>query len=81
MKHGEPLVPDKFYRLKFDLQPGDQVIPAGKRIGLRIFSSDRDFKLWPKPGTEPTLDLAATSPRLPMVGGGDWFDAAAGDVS
>jgi X-Pro dipeptidyl-peptidase len=31
--------------LRFDLQADDRVIPAGKRIGLMIFSSDRDFSL------------------------------------
>ena len=47
----KPLKPGKFYRLKFDLQPDDQVIPKGQRIALMIFSSDQDFTLWPKPGT------------------------------
>jgi X-Pro dipeptidyl-peptidase len=55
--------------LTFDLQPDDQIIPAGKRIGLMIFSSDRDFTLWPSPGTELTIDLDRTSLRLPVVGG------------
>lgn len=69
MERGEPLEPGRFYDLTFDLQPDDQVIPAGKRIGLMIFSSDRDFTLWPKPGTELTVDLERTSLRLPIVGG------------
>ena len=62
-------MPGTFYDLTFDLQPDDQIIPAGKRIGLMIFSSDRDFTLWPKPGTELTIDLDQTSIRLPIVGG------------
>ena len=81
MKRGEPLVPGKFYRLTFDLEPDDQIIPAGKRIGLMIFSSDRDFTLWPKPGTELTFDLDETSLRLPVVGGRNWFEEAVGDGS
>jgi X-Pro dipeptidyl-peptidase len=68
-RRGEPLEPGRYYDLTFDLQPDDQVIPAGKRIGLMIFSSDRDFTLWPAPGTELTLDLDRTSLRLPVVGG------------
>jgi X-Pro dipeptidyl-peptidase len=68
---GEPLVPGRFYALTFDLQPDDQIVPAGKRIGLMIFSSDRDFTLWPQPGTELTIDLEGTSLRLPVVGGTD----------
>jgi X-Pro dipeptidyl-peptidase len=69
---GEPLVPGRFYDVTFDLQPDDQIIPAGKRIGLMIFSSDRDFTLWPAPGTELTIDLDHTALRVPVVG-----DAAA----
>lgn len=69
MARGEPLEPGRFYDLTFDLQPDDQIIPAGKRIGLMIFSSDRDFTLWPSPGTELTIDLDHTSLRLPVVGG------------
>ena len=42
-------MPGRFYSMTFDLQPDDQIIPAGKRIGLMIFSSDRDFTLWPQP--------------------------------
>ena len=34
-----------------------------------IFSSDRDFTLWPAPGTELTVDLDGTKLRLPIVGG------------
>ncbi len=69
LSKGEPLVPGRFYDVAFDLQPDDQVIPVGARIGLMIFSSDRDFTLWPKPGTELTLDLGGTSLELPVVGG------------
>ena len=65
----EPLVPGRQYTLSFDLQPDDQVIPKGKRIGLMIFSSDRDFTLWPPPGTKLTVALDATSLELPVVGG------------
>ena len=34
-----------------------------------IFSSDRDFTLWPDPGTELTVDLEKTKLVLPVVGG------------
>ena len=53
--------------LTFDLQPDDQIIPAGKRIGLMIFSSDRDFTLWPQAGhradDRPRPDVAAAAGR------------------
>jgi X-Pro dipeptidyl-peptidase len=65
----QPLVPGEFVTLTFDLQPDDQIIPAGRRIGLMIMSSDREFTLWPEPGTELTIDLDATSITLPIVGG------------
>ena len=69
ISESEPLVPGKFYTFSFELQPDDQVIPAGQQIGLMIFSSDRDFTLRPDPGTELTIDLENTSLTLPVVGG------------
>ena len=66
---GGPLVPGRFYDMTFELQPDDQIVPAGKRIALMLLSSDRDFTLWPKPGTELTFDLDATTLELPVVGG------------
>jgi X-Pro dipeptidyl-peptidase len=70
LTNSEPLVPGEFRTLSFDLQPDDQIVPAGRRIGLMIFSSDREFTLWPRPGTELTVDLDATLLTLPVVGGG-----------
>ncbi len=72
----EPLTPGKFYELQFQLQPDDQVIPAGKQIGLMIFSSDPEFTLQPEPGTVLTIDLAHTSLELPIVGGAASFQQA-----
>ncbi len=71
-----PLEPGKYYELSFELQPDDQVIPAGQKIGLMIFSSDRDFTLWPKPGTELTVDVDNTSVAIPVVGGKDALEKA-----
>jgi X-Pro dipeptidyl-peptidase len=69
----EPLVPGRFYELSFDLQPDDQIIAEGQQIGLMIFSSDKDFTLWPTPGTELTVNLDATTLTVPVVGGVDTF--------
>ncbi len=69
MYPGNPLKPNEFVTLTFDLQPDDQIIPAGKRIALMILSSDRDFTVWPKAGTKLTVDLDATKISLPIVGG------------
>ena len=68
MTESEPLQPGHFYDLEFDLQPDDQIIPVGQRIGLMVFSSDKEFTLRPKPGTKLTVDLAGTSLTLPIVG-------------
>ena len=71
--HGEPLVPGGSYKLSFELQPDDHVIPAGQQIGLMIFSTDRDFTLWPRPGAELTIKLDSTTIQLPVVGGKQAF--------
>ena len=69
LSKSEPLVPGRFYEITFDLEPDDQIIPAGKQIGLMIFSSDREFTLRPDPGTRLTVDLNGTSITIPIVGG------------
>jgi X-Pro dipeptidyl-peptidase len=66
---GEKLVPGKFYNMTFDIEPDDEFIPAGRQIGVMIMSSDPEFTLWPKPGTELTVDLNNSSFSLPIVGG------------
>ena len=73
LTQSEPLVPGQFYTVNFDLQPDDQIIPKGQQIGLMIFSSDREYTLWPKPGTELTIDLDKTNLTLPVVGGMEAF--------
>jgi X-Pro dipeptidyl-peptidase len=64
-----PMVPGQFRDVTFTLQPTDQVIPAGRQIALLIFSSDREYTLWPRPGAELTVELDGTSLTLPVVGG------------
>lgn len=72
----EPLVPGQFVDMEFDLQPDDQIVPVGERIGLMVFSSDADFTLKPDAGTELTFDLSSCSITLPVVGGpGAWGSA------
>ncbi|MCA0133095.1 Xaa-Pro dipeptidyl-peptidase [Winogradskyella alexanderae] len=72
----EDLVPGRSYTLNFELQPDDQIIKAGQQIGLMIFSSDQDFTLHPKPGTELTIALGKTSLTLPIVGGKEAYFSA-----
>ena len=76
LRKSSPLKPGKFYEMTFDLQPDDQIIKKGQQIGLMIFSSDNNFTLLPKPGTELTVDLNGTSITLPVVGGKVMFDKA-----
>lgn len=66
---GEPLVPGRYYDLTFDLEPDDQVIPAGRQLGIMIMSSDPEFTLAPRAGARLTVDLAGTSFLVPVVGG------------
>jgi X-Pro dipeptidyl-peptidase len=76
LRESEPLIPGKFYEMTFDLMPDDQIIPKGQQIGLLISSSDKEFTLLPKPGTELTLDLDATKISIPIVGGQPAFTNA-----
>ena len=76
LTESEPLKPGKFYEVSFDLVPDDQIIPAGQQIGLMIFSSDKEFTLWPNPGTELMVDLDRTSISIPIVGGVEAFKKA-----
>jgi X-Pro dipeptidyl-peptidase len=69
LRRSTPLTPGQPVTLTFDLQPDDQIVPAGKRIGLMVFSSDQDFTLHPPAGTELTLELRGTTLTLPVVGG------------
>ena len=71
-----PLQPGQFVDMVFDLQPDDQILAPGQRLGLLVFSSDRDFTLWPRPGTSLVVDLDATSLELPVVGGPAALEAA-----
>ena len=66
----------EFVDLTFELQPDDQIIPVGARIGLMVFSSDADFTLKPEKGTTLLFDLEGCSITLPVVGGQDAWHAA-----
>ena len=76
IRKGKPLKPGKFYEMTFDFQPDDQIIKKGQQIGLMIFSSDSNYTLLPKPGTELTVDLGGTTLTIPVVGGLEKFKNA-----
>ncbi len=69
LRESTPLTPGKFVSISFDLMPDDQIIPKDAQIGLMIFSSDAEFTLRPKPGTQMTLELKDTELTIPVVGG------------
>jgi hypothetical protein len=73
-----PVRPGRPYRMDFDMQPKDSVVPAGNRLALMIVSSDRDFTIRPAAGTQLTLDLADSSLVIPVVGGTSALAAAIG---
>ncbi|WP_339755511.1 Xaa-Pro dipeptidyl-peptidase [uncultured Winogradskyella sp.] len=72
----EGLIIGRDYSITFDLQPDDQIIKAGQQIGFMIFSSDKEFTLHPKPGTEIMIHLGQTKLTLPVVGGAEAFKKA-----
>ena len=76
LSKSSPLIPDKFYKMTFDLQPDDQIIKKGQQIGLMLFSSDSEYTLLPRSGTELTIDLKETMITLPIVGGKSAFKKA-----
>jgi X-Pro dipeptidyl-peptidase len=72
----EPIATGRSYKYTFDFQPKDSVIAAGRRLGVMILSSDRDYTIRPAPGTELTMALRESQLRLPIVGGPSTFTNA-----
>ena len=61
--------PGERYTMRWDLQPDDHVFAAGHRIGLVVVSTDHDYTIRPKPGTQLTLAPNQSEMSLPVVGG------------
>ncbi|PKB44610.1 X-Pro dipeptidyl-peptidase [Cellulophaga sp. RHA19] len=76
ISESKPLKPGKFYTMTFNFQPDDQIIKAGQQIGLVVFSSDNQFTILPKPGTELSVDTNNTKITLPIVGGQEAYKKA-----
>lgn len=63
------VTPGRDYRFRWDLHPDDYVFAAGHRVGVVVFSTDRDFTLRPDPGTQLSVQPGNSSITLPVVGG------------
>jgi predicted acyl esterase len=74
----DAVTPGTFYNLHFDMQAKDAIVPAGRRLALMVFSSDRNYDIRPAAGTQLTLDLAGSSFTIPIVGGRSALAAATG---
>lgn len=61
LAQGELLVPRKVYELSFDLEPKQYRIEAGSRLGVLVTSTDYDYTLRPKEGTEIEVILGDKS--------------------
>jgi X-Pro dipeptidyl-peptidase len=62
-----PVHPGEHYSIDVAMQPTDYILPAGHKWGLVVLSSDHDFTLRPKPGTQLRLELTSSQLRLPLV--------------
>ena len=58
---GEKLVPGKAYQLTFKLEPKQHRLAAGSRLGVVVASTDYDYTLRPKEGTQIQVNLGAKS--------------------
>jgi hypothetical protein len=74
----DAITPGTFYNLHFDMQAKDAIVPAGRRLALMVFSTDRNYDIRPAAGTQLTLDLAGSSITIPVVGGRSALAAATG---
>ena len=64
----QPIKPGTFYTLTFPMQAKDTIVAAGGRLGLLVFSTDRQYTIRPRPGTRVTLDTASSTLTLPVIG-------------
>jgi X-Pro dipeptidyl-peptidase len=69
ISRSRPIKQGREYRFRWDLQPDDYVFRAGHRIGLVVVSTDHDYTIRPRPGTQLTLDPDESDVSLPIVGG------------
>ncbi|MFJ3309519.1 Xaa-Pro dipeptidyl-peptidase [Streptomyces sp. NPDC086549] len=69
-RKSRPLTPGKACTLTLDLAVTDHVVPAGHRLALVVAGTNKNLINPPADRPTLTLDLARTSLRMPVVGGG-----------
>jgi hypothetical protein len=65
----QPMTPNTYYNLRFDMQGKDYIVPTGWRLGLVLLSSHGNYTVRPAPGLVMTVDLANSNLELPLAGG------------
>jgi len=58
---GEKLIPGEKYQMNFDLEPKQYLIAKGSKIGIMLASTDYNYTLRPKSGTQIQFHLDANS--------------------
>lgn len=64
----QPVRPGETYTFGWDMQPNDHVFQPGHRIGIVVISTDRDYTLRYRAGTEIVVRLGASQAVLPLGG-------------
>jgi X-Pro dipeptidyl-peptidase len=62
-----PIVPGRTYPVSWSLQPQDHVFAAGHRIGIVVISTDRDYTLRYRAGTNVSVALGSSQAILPLA--------------
>jgi X-Pro dipeptidyl-peptidase len=66
ISHEVPVVAGRTYTMTWDMQPQDHVFKPGHRIGLVLISTDRDYTLRYRTGTQVGVQLGLSHVLLPL---------------
>lgn len=61
IRRGQKLIPGEYIQLKFDLEPKQYVVERGNRLAVVVASTDYEYTLRPKNGTELEINLGDKS--------------------
>jgi X-Pro dipeptidyl-peptidase len=68
LSHPVPLVPDRYYDVRWQLQATDYLFAAGHRIGLVLVANDVDRVLPDPAAAGIAIDPEHSAATLPLVG-------------